>query len=155
MRVLGYHDDNLDQSPGFDGGRWEPVLASRPDGAPGFSGAPAHSLIRVLGRRARPGSPTACQDGGANDPYPNIINCPVPFYRVGGVGFLQSTNTKRYSGVLSVTQRVTAAGHHIFKAGVDLEDQSYNDSRLYTGGGLLREQLRARSGPPPVPSAGR
>jgi len=84
-----------------------------------------------------------CRDGTmanpGNDPYPGIVNCPVLNYVDGGAGFLEDRTNNRTSAVLAVTQRVKAAGQHVFKAGVDAEFSSYNSGRRFTGAaGLIR-----------------
>jgi outer membrane receptor protein involved in Fe transport len=129
--VVGYHLDDIEDNPAIEGGDSAQVR---------------HEIDRSLAefdaleRQYFAGVPAACRDGGANDPYPMIMNCPVPFYRVGGVGFVQSTESTRLSGLLSVTQRVQALGHHVIKAGADIEEQGFVDSRYYSGGGFYQEQ---------------
>jgi outer membrane receptor protein involved in Fe transport len=82
-----------------------------------------------------------CQDGTVaapnGDPYPRIRNCPVAGYTDGGAGFLEDRTNNRTSAVLSVTQRVKAAGQHVFKAGIDAEFSSYDSGRRFTGGAAL------------------
>jgi outer membrane receptor protein involved in Fe transport len=82
-----------------------------------------------------------CQDGTVaapgNDPYPRIRNCPVAGYADGGAGFLEDRTNNRTSAVLSVTQRVKAAGQHVFKAGIDAELSTYDSGRRFTGGAAL------------------
>jgi outer membrane receptor protein involved in Fe transport len=80
------------------------------------------------------GTPEACMDDGPNDPFPGITNCPVTFYNLGGLGFYETQTTDRVSGLLSLTQRVKLGGHHTFKVGLDIEDQSYDHRSVYTGG---------------------
>ncbi|MDQ3364573.1 MAG: TonB-dependent receptor [Myxococcota bacterium] len=83
------------------------------------------------------GDISACQDGGPNDPYPMIRNCPVTSYSTQGLDFLEDRTNDRTSAVLAVTQRVKAAGYHTFKAGVDMELATYDSLRGYTGGARL------------------
>jgi outer membrane receptor protein involved in Fe transport len=78
-----------------------------------------------------------CNDGAASDPYPKIQNCPVERYVEGGLGLLEDRTNDRASAVLSLTQRVKAAGQHVFKVGLDTEFSSYNSGRRYTGGASL------------------
>lgn len=75
-----------------------------------------------------------CTDGGPNDPYPLIQNCPVTGYTESGLGLLVDDVNDRTTGSLSITQRVKAAGYHVFKAGVDYEGSTYNAAQGYTGG---------------------
>ncbi len=80
-----------------------------------------------------------CTDSGApggSDPYPFIQNCPDNGvgYRVGGIGYIGDETEERYSGRISATQRVKAMGSHEIKAGIDMEDNKYDDVRQYSGG---------------------
>jgi outer membrane receptor protein involved in Fe transport len=83
-----------------------------------------------------------CKDSTAtapdpNDPYPKIVNCPVQNYTDSGLGFLEDRTNNRTSAVLSVTQRVKAAGQHVFKAGIDTEFSTYDSGRRFSGGSFL------------------
>ncbi len=128
--VVGFHGDYLDSEPGLEAGN--------------------NSLIRYETERSLDffapqeqqygGVPGEYVDGGPNDAYPEIINCPVPLYRVGGLGFVEDTDATRLSGLLSVTQRVQALGHHVIKVGADVEEQRFDDSRYYTGSAWYRER---------------
>jgi outer membrane receptor protein involved in Fe transport len=131
--VVGYHLDDFDETPGLEEGAGSQIRYQTPrplDFAP-FAAAEAQYFNGV---------PGACDDDSASDPYPMIDNCPVPFYRLGGVQHVQDTKSTRLSGLLSVTQRVQALGHHVFKAGADVEDQGFRDSRFYTGGADVSER---------------
>jgi hypothetical protein len=75
-----------------------------------------------------------------DDPYPKIMNCPVQNYTDRGIGFLEDRENNRTSAVLSLTQRVKAAGQHVFKAGLDTEFSTYNSGRRLTGGSALVRQ---------------
>jgi len=79
-----------------------------------------------------------CQDGGANDPYPMIRNCPVTSYVESGIGYLERDTKDRTSFVASITQRVKAAGYHVFKAGIDAEFETFDINKNYTGGVVWR-----------------
>jgi outer membrane receptor protein involved in Fe transport len=129
--VAGYHLDDNVQSPGIEGGDTSQIRYETDRPLTDF--ASTEDQFR--------GVPGECVDGGANDPYPMITNCPVPNYRVGGLAFNEDTKSTRLSGLLSVTQRVQAAGHHVFKAGADVEQQGFDDSRYYPGGGFYEERV--------------
>ena len=125
--VVGYHNDVIDMQPGIEG-----------DGAENWV---RYNNPRPLTDFARyeanfGGVPAECDDASASDPYPMITNCPAPFYKTGGLGFLEDTTATRLNGQLSVTQRVSAVGHHVFKGGVDVENQGFDSARQYTGGAL-------------------
>jgi outer membrane receptor protein involved in Fe transport len=81
---------------------------------------------------------SACEDGGASDPYSKIQNCPINQYTEAGLGVLENRTNNRTSGLLSITQRVKALGYHVIKAGIDLELASYDSTVGYTGGESLR-----------------
>ncbi|HKE70207.1 MAG TPA: TonB-dependent receptor, partial [Nocardioidaceae bacterium] len=128
--VAGYHLDNWKQNPGVDGGDENQVR---------YDNRVITDFASSEDQFFR-GVPDACVDGGDNDPYPMITNCPVPNYRTGGLAFNEDTKSTRLSGLLSVTQRVQALGHHVVKAGADVEQQGFLDSRYYPGGGFYRER---------------
>jgi outer membrane receptor protein involved in Fe transport len=128
--VVGYHLDDSDQEAGIGEGNGSQVRYE--------TGRPLTDFAAFESDYFG-GVPGGCTDGGANDPYPMITNCPVPFYRTGGVGFLEDQKSSRLSALLAVTQRVQALGHHVIKAGGDVEDQGFLDSRYYTGGSWYRE----------------
>jgi len=127
--VAGLHRDVDDQTPG-EGGNESQVRYEVAD-------TPLTNFTSQ--EMSFGGVPGGCVDGGPDDPYPGITNCPVPLYRSGGIAFVEDTTSTRLSGLLSVTQRVKAAGHHVIKAGADVEDQGFVDSRYYTGGTWYRQ----------------
>jgi outer membrane receptor protein involved in Fe transport len=85
-----------------------------------------------------------CQDGGPNDPYPMIQNCPVTQYVESGLGYLERDTKDRTSLVASITQRVKAAGYHVFKAGVDGEFSTFDINKNYTGGVIWQRRSDQR-----------
>jgi hypothetical protein len=76
----------------------------------------------------------ACNDDDPNDPYPGIRNCPVINYAEGGLSFVEERTNARTSGTISVTQRVKAAGYHVFKVGLDGDFAGYDSKQYYTAG---------------------
>ena len=91
----------------------------------------------------------ACNDTDpATDPYPMIRNCPVIQYSSQGLGFLEERTNDRTSAILSVTQRVKAAGYHTFKVGGDVELATYDSGRINTGGSqIFKRQNDSATGP--------
>jgi hypothetical protein len=89
-----------------------------------------------------------CNDGSPDDPYPMIQNCPVMNYSSQGLGFLESRTNDRTSAVLAVTQRVKAAGYHIFKAGLDADLATYDSRRGFAGGTLMQRRADTAAGAP-------
>ena len=69
----------------------------------------------------------------------NSVVCPVSNYSLGGPGYLEETTLDRYQGRSVLTYMFQALGHHVAKAGVDIEVMSYQHLRGYSGGVWLRE----------------
>lgn len=84
-----------------------------------------------------------CNDADPNDPYPDIDNCPVFGYAEQGLSFLEDRTNTRSSVSMSLTQRVKAAGYHVFKLGADAEISTYDAFNRYSGGAIYR---RSRAG---------
>ena len=74
-----------------------------------------------------------------------LLACPATgpgvTYTVGGFGFMNASTLDRWQGKASLTYLLQAAGHHIWKAGVDIEHLSYLNERAYSGGVFLREAV--------------
>lgn len=81
-----------------------------------------------------------CRDGSASDDYRMIDNCPVRFYRQGGIGFVGDETADRLASALTVTGRVEAGGQHIIKGGMDIEDNYLDSFRSYTEGALYQHR---------------
>ncbi len=80
--------------------------------------------------------PDACRDGGAGDPYPMIVNCPVINYQVGGVDLYSNDRTQRITAGLSGSHLLDLgrAGSHLIAAGADVADNSADATRTFSGG---------------------
>jgi hypothetical protein len=140
--VIGWHRDHLDSDP------YDPALANQPlqvlrNGSlgvwgPGFGAESAKTNA-------------GCADNGTpgqNDVYPYLgNNCPMDVtpYVVGGPGSIQHDTEQRRSAKLSITQRVKAAGSHEIKAGIDVEDNLSDKSRLYSGGAFIENYVGANT----------
>ncbi len=94
------------------------------------------------------GSIGRCDDNDPNDPYPEITNCPVFGYATQGLPFLENRTNDRTSLGLTGTQRVKAAGYHVFKAGIDAELAGYDAVNSYTGGARYRRAADLATGAP-------
>jgi outer membrane receptor protein involved in Fe transport len=129
--VVGFHGDYLDAEPGLQDGYGNQIRYETNTRPLTFFNASEAEYGGV---------PAGCSDDPATDDYPMIVNCPVPLYRVGGLGFVEDTDATRLSGLISVTQRVQALGHHVVKGGFDVEDQGFKDSRYYSGSAWYRER---------------
>ncbi len=88
-----------------------------------------------------------CDDNATDDPYPEIQNCPVFGYTTQGIPFLENRTNARTSVALSATQRVKAAGYHVFKIGVDAEFAGYDSVNSYTGGARYRRAADVGAAP--------
>lgn len=76
-----------------------------------------------------------CEPAGAL----SAERCPVATYFSGGPGALNETVLDRYQGKAVFTGLLDALGHHIIKAGVDLELMRYESSRGHSGGNIFAE----------------
>lgn len=65
--------------------------------------------------------------------------CPTAGYYVGGPGLLFESVLDRYQGKAMLTGLFEALGHHVVKAGVDVEVMRYDNTRGYSGGTVLWE----------------
>ena len=65
--------------------------------------------------------------------------CPVTSYLQGGPGTISISKLDRYQGKVLGTYLLEALGHHVIKAGVDVEGTSFYNNRARTGGAPYRE----------------
>lgn len=71
---------------------------------------------------------------------PTTINvCPVATYTTGGPGLIDDADLNRYQGKAIVTWLLWGFGHHVIKAGIDIEAMSFDHRRAYSGTTFLRE----------------
>jgi hypothetical protein len=75
----------------------------------------------------------------------NATKCPVSTYAIGGASFMDSASLDRYQGRVVGTLLLSAAGHHVIKAGVDVEVLNFNHTKAYSGADLLRESTSGTS----------
>ena len=125
--VVGHHRDSIDQEPINDVGAGRLIRYESGFDLTTFAGLDPQSSAIMSG------CSTPIGEGDAAVPA-----CPVQFYSVGGVGFLEDTLATRSVASASFTQRVKAAGQHRFKVGADVELQGYDSDREFTGGGFFR-----------------
>lgn len=69
----------------------------------------------------------------------DIELCPLTTYVLGGPGFLQETLMDRYQMKAVGTYLLTGLGHHVIKAGIDLEHLNYENNKAYSGQTYWRE----------------
>ncbi|APR77795.1 Trehalose synthase [Minicystis rosea] len=67
--------------------------------------------------------------------------CPVETYNAGGPGYLDDITLDSYQGRAIFTNLLQAAGHHVIKAGVDFQFNSFRHDKAYTGGDAYREAV--------------
>jgi outer membrane receptor protein involved in Fe transport len=124
--VVGHHLDTIDQAGLGEAGEGRLIRYES-----------GNDLVRFAGLDPD-GVPAGCM-GTIGEGAGAVPLCPVQFYSVGGVGFLEDTEASRTVASASFTQRVKAAGQHRFKVGADVELQGYNSDREFTGGGFFRD----------------
>lgn len=83
---------------------------------------------------ARPGT-EGCEPYGATD----TVLCPVSTYYSGGPGFLNEATLNRIQGKTVMTYIFSALGHHVMKAGFDVEHMRYDSQRGYSGTNIFIE----------------
>ncbi len=132
--LAGYHADRKHQSPYTDDGAGRAAMT--------FSMPRSLSELRDAEGAAYQ---EACTDGGASDPFPGIVNCPIGSYTINGLGLLQSYDSTRTIAGASITQQLSAAGEHVIELGGDVELMTYDAERGYTGGALYSWRRRPGS----------
>jgi len=69
------------------------------------------------------------------------LTCPAINYAAGGPGFISDGKLDRYQANAKATYLLNAAGNHVIKAGVDVEQLSYDQLKAYSGGVFFQEVL--------------
>ncbi|MDI1433389.1 TonB-dependent receptor [Polyangium sorediatum] len=77
----------------------------------------------------------ACDPAGS----PNAMLCPVRIYGSGGPGILSEASLDRYQAKSVFTSFFSGLGHHLVKAGVDVEGLRYQNRRGVSGGNMYQE----------------
>jgi hypothetical protein len=108
------------------------------DGSRVGSGEGLSAIPQVYFQRAAPHSINDFEPAAATascDPAGTMAaaRCPVTTYYTGGPGFLVERTFDRWQGRGVLTRLFTAAGHHVAKAGVDLEVMRYEAHHGYSG----------------------
>ncbi|HUS28947.1 MAG TPA: carboxypeptidase regulatory-like domain-containing protein, partial [Kofleriaceae bacterium] len=119
----------------FNSGSVDPALDSVPlqilqgGSLGGISGYGGETAATIAG----------CGDGGPDDAYSLITNCPMnTTYAIGGPGSISRDVEQRRSGRIGWTHRLKAFGTHEIKAGIDAENNSKVTTRVYSGGALIQ-----------------
>jgi hypothetical protein len=90
---------------------------------------------------------TTTPDPNNPDPYPLIENCPDEGvgYAIGGPGALTDDYEERRSAKLTVSHRLSGLlGEHVFKGGVDVQDQTMKSTRVLSGGAAITNYANRR-----------
>ena len=121
------------------------------DGTEGGSGSGVAGLSGVVYRRNNPGlhgiadfepvQPFECDAPGVT----SATKCPLTTYNLGGPGAMQQRSFDRYTLRSILTLLGEAAGHHVFKAGVEGEVMTFSNTKSYGGSNLLRESTSGTS----------
>lgn len=118
-------------------------------------------VAHVIFRRTKPW-PHTIGDFSATDPIPagackpvpgvdekgnpTVIDpCPVSRYEIGGIQELDVSTLDRFVGKVIVTRLVNALGHHVIKAGVDIERMTFQHHLGYGGGVRFSESTSGTS----------
>jgi hypothetical protein len=80
--------------------------------------------------------PTVC-DAPAGSPLTTL--CPTISYQYGGPDYIDESALNRYQFKTVVTRYQEGLGHHVIKAGVDLEVMTYEHDKAYSGGRRYEE----------------
>ncbi len=134
--IIGWHRDYV-KTEGFD-----PMLANDPLEVLIGGNLGVFSQAERFGESQR--TRDLCTDGGTDDDYPQIDNCPMDAvsYVIGGPGAITDDEEQRIAGRINVTQRLRAAGSHEIKGGMDVERNTAEKARLYSGGGFVQNFLQ-------------
>lgn len=81
----------------------------------------------------------ACEDDLDGDADPTMFACPVNDYRTGGPEFINEQVLNRAEARSIWTQLFEAAGHHVLKAGLNVEGQFYDHLKGYSGSRSVTE----------------
>ncbi|HMI82451.1 MAG TPA: TonB-dependent receptor [Polyangiaceae bacterium] len=71
--------------------------------------------------------------------------CPVTTYNTGGPDFINRQKLDRYQARSILTYLLQGAGHHVIKAGVDVELMYYDNTKAYSGSVRYREASNGAS----------
>ena len=85
--------------------------------------------------------PSVCEPAGTV----GARRCPVATYLLGGPGFLLDRSVDRYQFNSMATVLFSGLGHHVVKAGVDIESMHNREARAYSGTVLYRENVNGRT----------
>jgi outer membrane receptor protein involved in Fe transport len=109
--------------------------------ATGLSGLPQFEMQRTafysINDFEQLPDPSVCEPAGTV----GAKRCPVATYLLGGPGFMLHRDVDRYQFNTVGTVLLNALGHHVIKAGLDVESMINREARAYSGGVLYRENV--------------
>ncbi|SEM01207.1 TonB-dependent Receptor Plug Domain [Stigmatella aurantiaca] len=117
-----------------------PVDGSGIGNATGFSGVPQFEMRRNTPFYAITDLETL-PDPSVCNPVNGVSPCTVTNYLLGGPGLLLDRTVERYQGNVVGTLLLSGLGHHVIKAGLDVEVMQNKDTRAYSGRVLYREAV--------------
>src|SRR6185436_17314444 len=83
---------------------------------------------------------TVMVDDGDGNMVPKVVTpCPVTNYTLGGFGQYNDSAIDSVQGRVIGTSLFTLAGHHVAKAGAEIQYLSYKNVRAWSGGTTFRE----------------
>jgi hypothetical protein len=101
----------------------------RPSTSPSVPGRDLHSIIEF----EEIGDPSVCDSPAELPASQRATRCPVSAYTTGGPGTISIQELDRVQGKVLGTYLFEARGHHIIKAGFDVERLSFYNNRARTG----------------------
>ena len=136
--TLGWHHQDNGQTPA-DGSKIGDSTGTAATSAVIFRRTNKHSLLDF--EQLNPEAAALCDPAGTA----NATKCPVSGYVIGGVGYMDAASLDRYQGRAVGTLLLSAAGHHVIKAGVDVEVLNFTHTKARSGSVDLRESTSGSS----------
>jgi hypothetical protein len=134
--------DNLNTLAGAPALR-SPTGTNLTAGNAAFPAAPGSANILFWDPQGVPSSVrTAC--AYTDSTLGSLPPCPVSPYFLGGAGFITTSSLDIYQGRGVLTYLLSAAGHHVLKAGADYQYQKYHIISAYTGFAAYRTRSGRR-----------
>ena len=147
--TAGYHRSTLDDRPtsfqrNTPAMQWQRQMdlklfnqANPTDGSV-YESLSAEALAACTGSTARQGTTVNSSE--------NENLCRVATYTTGGYGFGNNYTADRLQGKLSASYLLELAGSHNWKAGLDLERNSYDQAKFYSGNAFFRADSSLATG---------
>jgi hypothetical protein len=137
--TLGWHNENNTGGAGLAGDKSE--LGTQE----GLSGQPQLGYLRNVPNRPRISdyenlpNPGICDDIAPPGATPVVRRCSINNYILGGSGALQKANTNRLQAREVITFLFEGLGHHVLKAGGEVEYAEVTNRNAFSGGFAAQE----------------